>query len=121
MFKGGANVEIEGGKLSLEEQLALAEAAERAKQEAEALAQKEAEEAWNKYKAEQLALATAKASTLTASVYGLGGSLVPGAFALTASGSSYNKMFVPTLVKANISPLISPTGKRFMRRCERVN
>ena len=51
MFKGGA-VEIEGGKLSFEEQLALAEAAEKARQEAEALAQKEAEDAWNKYKEE---------------------------------------------------------------------
>jgi len=51
MFKGGA-VEIEGGSLSLEEQLALAEAAEKARQEAEALAQKEAEDAWNKYKEE---------------------------------------------------------------------
>jgi len=67
MFKGGANVEIEGGKLSLEEQLALAEAAERAKQEAEAAEQKEREDAWNAYKAEQLALASAKAATLTAS------------------------------------------------------
>jgi len=66
MIKGG-EVEIEGGKLSLEEQLALAEAAEKAKQEAEALAQKEAEEAWNKYKDEQLVIATAKASSLTAS------------------------------------------------------
>lgn len=48
----GSEVEIEGGKLTLEEQIALAEAAEKAKQEAEALAQKEAEEAWNKYKEE---------------------------------------------------------------------
>jgi hypothetical protein len=66
MMKGG-EVEIEGGKLTFEEQLALAEAAEKARREAEALAQKEAEEAWNKYKAEQLVLAEAKASALTAS------------------------------------------------------
>jgi hypothetical protein len=66
MIRGG-EVEIEGGKLTLEEQLALAEAAEKAKQEAEALAQKEAEDAWNAYKDEQLSLATAKAASLTAS------------------------------------------------------
>lgn len=45
-------MEIEGGSLSLEEQLVLADAAEKARQEAEALAQKEAEDAWNKYKEE---------------------------------------------------------------------
>jgi hypothetical protein len=68
MIRGaGGEVEIEGGKLTFEEQLALAEAAERAKQEADAIAQKEAEDAWNKYKAEQLVLAEAKASALTAS------------------------------------------------------
>jgi len=51
MIRGG-EVEIEGGKLTLEEQIALAEAAEKARQEAEALAKKEAEDAWNKYKEE---------------------------------------------------------------------
>jgi len=63
----GSEVEIEGGKLTLEEQIALAEAAEKAKQEAEALAQKEAEEAWNKYKDAQLVTAQARATELTAS------------------------------------------------------
>ena len=67
MIRAGEPVEIDGGKLTFEEQLALAEAAEKAKQEAEALAQKEAEDAWNKYKDEQLSLATAKAASLTAS------------------------------------------------------
>lgn len=68
MIRGaGGEVEIEGGKLTFEEQLALAEAAEKAKQEAEALAQKEAEEAWNKYKDEQLIIANTKADSLTAS------------------------------------------------------
>ena len=66
MIRGG-EVEIEGGKLTFEEQLALAEAAEKAKQEAEALAQKEAEAAWEAYKAEQLVLANTKADALTAS------------------------------------------------------
>jgi len=66
MIRGG-EVEIEGGKLTFEEQIALAEAAEKARREAEALAQKEAEEAWNKYKAEQLSIATTKAAALTAS------------------------------------------------------
>jgi hypothetical protein len=66
MFKGGA-VEIEGGKLSFEEQLALAEAAEKARLEAQAAEQKEAEDAWNKYKEEQLVIASAKAASLTAS------------------------------------------------------
>jgi len=68
MLRGaGGEVEIEGGKLTFEEQLALAEAAEKAKQEAEALAQKEAEEAWLKYKDEQLTIANTKADALTAS------------------------------------------------------
>ena len=66
MFKGGA-VEIEGGKLTFEEQLALAEAAEKAKQEAEEAERKKAEAEWEKYKEEQLTLASAKASALTAS------------------------------------------------------
>jgi len=66
MIRGG-EVEIEGGKLTFEEQLALAEAAEKAKQEAEALAQKEAEAAWEAYKAEQLSIANTKADALTAS------------------------------------------------------
>jgi len=52
--------------------------------------------------------------------YGNGGTLIPGAFALTASGSSYDKVFLPTELRANISPLLYPTGKRFMRRLERV-
>lgn len=60
MLRGsGGAVEIEGGSLSLEEQLALGEAAEKAKQEAE--------DAWNEYKDEQLVIANAKASSLTAS------------------------------------------------------
>jgi len=68
MLRGeGGEVEIEGGKLTFEEQIALAEAAEKAKQEAEALAQKEAEAAWEAYKAEQLSIANTKADALTAS------------------------------------------------------
>jgi hypothetical protein len=52
--------------------------------------------------------------------YGNGGVLVPGAFALTASGSSYDRTLLPTVLRANINPLINPTGRRFMRRLERV-
>jgi hypothetical protein len=68
MLKGsGGEVEIEGGKLTFEEQIALAEAAEKARLEKEALEKAEALAEWEAYKTEQLALATAKASTLTAS------------------------------------------------------
>jgi predicted PP-loop superfamily ATPase len=66
MIKGGA-VEIEGGKLTFEEQLALGEAAEKARLEAEEIAKAEALAEWEAYKAEQLTIASAKASALTAS------------------------------------------------------
>jgi len=66
-------------------------------------------------------VAVTLASDVTVShTYGNGGTLIPGAFALTASGSSYDKVFLPTEIRANISPLLYPTGKRFMRRLERV-
>jgi len=52
--------------------------------------------------------------------YGNGGTLIPGAFALTASGSSYDKVLLPTVLSANIGPAAYPIGRRFMRRLERV-
>jgi hypothetical protein len=66
MIRGG-EVEIEGGKLTLEEQIALAEAAEKARLEKEALEKAEALAEWEAYKTEQLALASTKADSLTAS------------------------------------------------------
>jgi len=67
MIRAGEPVEIEGGKLTFEEQLALAEAAEKARLEAEEIAKAEALAEWEAYKAEQLALAQAKSAELTAS------------------------------------------------------
>jgi hypothetical protein len=68
MIRGaGGEVEIEGGKLTLEEQIALAEAAEKARLEKEALEKAEALAEWEAYKAEQLVLANTKADSLTAS------------------------------------------------------
>jgi hypothetical protein len=66
-------------------------------------------------------VSTTLGSDVTVShVYGNGGELIPGAFALTASGSSYDKVLLPTVLSANIGPAAYPMGRRFMRRLERV-
>jgi lysophospholipase L1-like esterase len=64
---------------------------------------------------------TTLASDVTVSnVYGLGGSLVPGAFTLTASSVTYTPTDIPVNLKPVINPVLSAGGKRFLRRLERV-
>lgn len=61
------------------------------------------------------------ASNVTVShEYGNGGIVIPGAFSVTASGTSYDLNTLPVENKIALSPVIHLGGKRFMRKLERV-